>query len=307
MNWQPDPSWSALRGGAGPATAGLWRGRVGDSDAVIKRLRRPEPDEAALLDPTHAGYWRREVEVALDQEAVDGPGLVPAEVLRAEEDDEGATVVTVEVVPEREIGPPPSLFVAAALGRFAGSAYREVAWASRRTLTDRLAMAEERGGWPTLSRTTLADTAEHLWKQRGHWLTARDAGPAGRLHGDAVPANFVAARGEDVVTVDWQGFGIGPVGTDLGYYALSAREDFEVLLDAYCQGLAAVGSTAERDQVQLAATVMAVYTVFSRAEWALARVAPGEGALAGKFGHPAVAPHLRALQRQIPRIESLLR
>jgi hypothetical protein len=51
---------------------------------------------------------------------------------------------------------------------------------------------------------------------------------------------------------------------------------------------------------------MTVYTVLSRAEWALARVAPGEGALAGKFTHPAVAPHLRLLQRQFPRIESLL-
>ena len=41
-------------------------------------------------------------------------------------------------------------------------------------------------------------------------------------------------------------------------------------------------------------------------EWALSRVAKGEGALAGKFRHPAVAPHLRALQRQFPLIEQLL-
>ena len=50
----------------------------------------------------------------------------------------------------------------------------------------------------------------------------------------------------------------------------------------------------------------AVYTVLNRAEWALARVAGGEGALAGKFRHPAVAPHLRALQRQFPHIEALV-
>ena len=49
----------------------------------------------------------------------------------------------------------------------------------------------------------------------------------------------------------------------------------------------------------------AVYTVLNRAEWALARVAGGEGALAGKYRHPAVAPHLRALQRQFPQIEAL--
>ncbi|MGV3563466.1 MAG: hypothetical protein ACO1ON_09290, partial [Nocardioides sp.] len=34
--------------------------------------------------------------------------------------------------------------------------------------------------------------------------------------------------------------------------------------------------------------------------------AKGEGALAGKFRHPAVAPHLRALQRQFPLVEQLL-
>ena len=48
----------------------------------------------------------------------------------------------------------------------------------------------------------------------------------------------------------------------------------------------------------------AVLTALNRAEWALARVAGGEGALAGKYRHPAVAPHLRALQRQFPQIEA---
>jgi hypothetical protein len=52
--------------------------------------------------------------------------------------------------------------------------------------------------------------------------------------------------------------------------------------------------------------VTAVLTVLSRAEWALARVAGGEGALAGKYRHPAVAPHLRALQRQFHQIEQLM-
>ena len=47
-------------------------------------------------------------------------------------------------------------------------------------------------------------------------------------------------------------------------------------------------------------------TALSRAEWALARVAGGEGALAGKYRHPAVAPYLRSLQRQFPQIEELV-
>lgn len=300
--WQPDPAWTPLHGGGGPATAGIWRGVREGVPVVLKRLRRPGPGESALEDQHHAAYWRREAEVALAPAYVDGPGLVPAPVLGLDEDDEGVTLATAEI----DAVPPPSLFVARALGRFAGAPAEEPGWASRRTLADRLGYAEARDGWPTLGRTTLADTADHLWERRGHWLQRYQEGPRGRLHGDAVPANFLASRGEDVIAVDWQGFGVGPLGTDLGYYALSAREEFEVLLDAYLGGVGDQRPEVDPEVVRTAATVMTVYTVFSRAEWALSRVAAGEGALAGKFGHPAVAPHLRALQRQIPRIEALV-
>jgi len=301
--WQPDPAWTALPAGSGPATVGVWRGAHEGLAAIVKRLHRPGPDDPALLgDRTHAGYWRRELEVALDTKRVDGPGLVPPRYLRCEEDADGATVWSEEIVAEQ----PTSLLVVRSLGRFAAAPYDAPSWAARRTLTDRLSLAESRGGWPTLGRTTLADVAGHLWEHRARWLGRRDAGPVGRVHGDAVPANFVATRGEEVVAIDWQGFGVGPVGTDLGYYALSAREDFEVLLEAYLGGVAEAGGVVDEPATRIAATVMAVYTVFSRAEWALSRIAPGEGALAGKYGHPSVAPHLRALQRQAPQIEALL-
>ncbi|WP_209713898.1 phosphotransferase [Marmoricola sp. OAE513] len=301
--WQPDPAWTPLPAGGGPATVGVWRAVHEGTAAVVKRLGRPGPDDQPLLeDRAHAGYWRREAEVAMSSEVVDGPGLVPPRYLRCDEDEDGITLWSEQVVAE----PPTSLLVARSLGRFAGAPYDEPAWAARRTLTDRLAIAESRGGWPTLERTTLADVAAHLWSNRARLLAARDEAPRGRVHGDAVPANFVATRGDAVVAVDWQGFGVGAVGTDLGYYALSAREDFEVLLATFLDGVVESGGSPDPAAVRTAATVMAVYTVFSRAEWALSRVAGGEGALAGKFGHPSVAPHLRALQRQAPQIESLL-
>ena len=297
--WEPDPSWKPLRGAGGPSTAGLWLAKEGDRTWVVKRVVAPAGSDPALLDPAHAGYWRREAEVALRPAVVDGPGLVPPEFGPVDEDPEGLTLRTAEVVAD----PPPGLFVARALGRFAAAAYDAPPWASRRLLADRLAMAEHRGGWPTLARTTLADVTDRLWPRPRHWLARCEEGPQGRLHGDAVPTNFVAARGEDVVTVDWQCFGIGPVGADLGYYALSSREEFEVLLETFVQG---TGNGIDVESVALAARVTAVYSVVSRAEWALAQVASGEGALAGKYRHPAVTPHLRALQRQFPRIETLL-
>jgi hypothetical protein len=106
------------------------------------------------------------------------------------------------------------------------------------------------------------------------------------------------------VAIDWSTVGTGPVGGDLGYFALSAREAFEPLVEAYLGDLPA--GAASRDEVELGARVTAVFTVLTRAEWALARVAHGEGALAGKYRHPSVAPYLRALQRQFPQIEALL-
>jgi hypothetical protein len=56
----------------------------------------------------------------------------------------------------------------------------------------------------------------------------------------------------------------------------------------------------------LGAQIVSVYTALSRAEWALTRAAQGEGALASKYRHPSVAPHLRTLQRQFPHMEALL-
>jgi hypothetical protein len=301
--WQPEAGWTPLLRGGGAATVGLWRAQLRGRLAVVKRLGRPTLDDpAALSEPTHAGYWRREAEVALSTSIVDGPGLVPPEYLRVDEDDEGVTIWSAEIVAE----PPPALQVARALGRYAGAANADVPWAARRTLVDRLAMAEARGGWPTLGRTPMADVADHLWTRRSHWLSQYAAAPAGRLHGDAVPANFPASRGEDVVAVDWQGFGIGPIGTDLGYYALSTREDFDVLLEAFLDGVGVGRRDVDQEQVRVAATVMTVYSALSRAEWALSRAAPGEGALHGKFNHPSVAPYLRAVQRQLAQVETLL-
>lgn len=306
--WEPDPSWRQLPGAGGPSTEGVWLAEAAGRRWVVKRLAAPRaptptPSTPTPSTPSYAGYWRREAEVAWDAMSVDGPGLVPPEFGAVDEDEDGVTVWSREEVGE----PPTGLFVARALGRFAGASRETPPWASRRLLADRLAITEERGGWRTLERTTLADVSDVLWKRRGHWLARCADGPEGRLHGDAVPANFLSRRGEDVVAVDWQCFGVGPVGSDLGYYALSSREEFEVLLDAFIDGVGQeTDQETDREAIALAARVTAVYTVLSRAEWALAQAARGEGALAGKFRHPAVAPYLRAVQRQFPQIERLV-
>ena len=297
--WQPEPGWHPMPG-TGPSTLGVWRAVLGDQAVVVKRLSAPrEGDPAELSDPRHFAYWRRAADVAVGGIVDDTPGL-RAPLTAVDEDDEGITLTQQWVEDAANSG----LFAAHALGRFTGAHLGTAPWLARGQLRDRIRRVERRGGWPTLARTTVADVADHLWRQREGWLAVLDELPQVPQHGDPVPANLPGREGDDVIAVDWATLGHGPVGADLGYYLLSAREEFEPLMDAYLMGLPA--GLAALEEVALGARVTVVYTVLNRAEWALARVAGGEGALAGKYRHPAVAPHLRALQRQFPQIEALL-
>ena len=150
----------------------------------------------------------------------------------------------------------------------------------------------------------VADVADRLWSRRETLLRELDALPLVPQHGDPAEQNLPGRQGDEVIAIDWSTVGHGPVGADLGLFLQNAREDAEPLLDAYLMGLPAGMATGE--EASLGMRVSAAYTALSRAEWALARVAGGEGALAGKYRHPAVAPYLRRLQRQFPLIESLL-
>lgn len=299
--WQPEPGWLALPGGTGPSTVGVWRTALDGQAVVVKRFAAPTPDDPPeLSDPAHFAWWRRGAD-ALESGVVRAtPGLVAPYRCWVEEDAEGLTLTQDWVEDAAANG----LFRAHALGRFAGADLGERRWLARDQLRDRLARTERRGGWPTLARTTVADVADHLWRARHRLLDSLDGLPQVAQHGDPTPSNLPGRAGDEVVAVDWGTLGTGPVGGDLGYLLLSAREEAGPLLEAYLLGLPP--GLADAEQAALGARVTAVYTALSRAEWALARVAAGTGALAAKFRHPAVAPHLRALQRQAPLIEALL-
>ncbi|WP_243057736.1 phosphotransferase [Nocardioides sp. SR21] len=299
--WQPEPGWLALPAGSSASTVGVWRTSLGDQPVVVKRLAAPlEDDQAELSQPRHFAYWRRAADVVLAGIVAGTPGLRGPALGAVDEDVEGITLTEEWVEDAATSG----LFVAHALGRFAGAQLTPAPWLARNQLRDRMDRVERRGGWPTLARTTVADVADVLWGRRTEMLAKADALMQVPQHGDPTPANLRGRDGDDVVAVDWAMLGTGPVGGDLGYYALAAREELEPLIDAYLMGLP--DGLATREEVTLGARITAVYTVLNRAEWALARVAGGEGALAGKYRHPSVAPHLRALQRQFPHLEALL-
>lgn len=298
--WQPEPGWQRLPG-AGPATLGVWSATLGGRDVVVKRLRRPDPHDApGVLGPRDVNYWRRAADVALSGVVADAPGLREAPVVRVDEDDDGVTLVHERV--ERHDAP--GLWLAACLGRFAAVELGGHAWLARDQLRSRLALVERRGGWRTLARTPMADVADHLWTHRVTWLERSDALPRVAQHGDPSVANIPGRFEGGAIAVDWAHLGVGPVGADLGYLSLTAREDLEPLVVAYTDALPA--GFADHADVLTGARVMAVYTALTRLDWALARVAEGEGALAGKFRHPSVAPYIFAMQRQVSQIEALL-
>ncbi|PKH41905.1 hypothetical protein SAMN05192575_106106 [Nocardioides alpinus] len=298
--WQPEPGWRSLPG-AGPATIGVWSATRGGREVVVKRLRCPDPRDApGALTPGDVNYWRRAADVALSGVVAEAPGLCEAPVVGVEEDPEGITLVHERV----EHHDAPGLWLAACLGRFAAVDLGRHAWLARDQLRSRLGLVQRRGGWLTLARTPMADIADHLWSHRTLWLDRCDALPQVAQHGDPSAANIPGRAGDGAVAVDWAHLGRGPVGSDLGYLSLATREDIEPLVEAYVAVLPAGLATV--DEVVTGARVMAVYTALTRLDWALARVADGEGALAGKFRHPSVAPYIRAMQRQVDQIEALL-
>ena len=298
--WQPEPGWQRLPGGSSPSAYGVWLAREGDADVVVKRLFAPvDGDLPELSDWRSSAWWEREPQVALHGLVADTSGLRGPAALRVEEDNEGITMVQ-ERVPESGN---PGLFVARALGRFARTPPPDVPWLARHQLRERLARVERRGGWQTLERTTLADVADHLWQHRTKHLDTLDELPQVLQHGDPTPANLPGRHSDDVVAIDWSALGTGAVGHDLGLWALAMREDFEPLLAAYLEGL---GDPGQAHAAATGARISVVYTALSRLDWALCRVADGEGALAGKYTHPSVAPYVMSMQRQATQIEALL-
>lgn len=292
--WAPEPAWEPLP--AGPATSGLWRAERDGLRWVVKRLQAPRPeDPAAWTTPSHPAYWRREADVVAHRLVQHTPGLHGPEPGPVDEDAEGITVWQREVA----LDPPTGLEVARALGRFAQATLPSVEWLAADVLAARLDAVATRGGWAALTHTSAAGLAARLWERRTTLLDDLRGLPQVVSHGDPVPGNLVGRTEVAVVAVDWGTLGVGPAGGDLGYFALSTREDLDVLVDVY----AGVSGLAVAD-VRHGARVTAAYTVLTRVDRALT-AAGRHGAAQGALRHPAVAPYLRALQRLYPALEPL--
>jgi len=252
MPWQPSPDWQQLTSGTGQATGGVWLTPDGQ---VVKRL------VPGVADPRHHAYWERQALVAESGVVARTPGLRAPACLGVERDEDGITLRTVYTSPAE--WPPEAL--AEALGRFGACSVAEPAWGARDVLADRLRTVERRGGWRALTRAGLASAAiDALWARREAALAVLDGLPRAPTHGDAHPVNLLGRDGTDVIAIDWEQFGLGPAGFDLGYLLLATDVPMDDLLAAH------------GGEVRCGTVIVAAFTGVSRAAWALGQPDPGD-------------------------------
>jgi len=254
MTWQPLADWRPLTTGTGQSNGGVW---LTPDRHVVKRL------VPGVEDPRHHAYWQRQALVAESGIVAATPGLRSPVSLGVERDAAGVTLRMAYVAPVE--WSPHAL--AAALGRFARSGLHEPAWGAQNVLRDRLATVERRGGWSALTRVFDQPLLDALWVRRGAALDALDLLPRVPTHGDAHPVNLLGRDGDDVLAIDWEQFGLGPAGFDLGYLLLAVDAPLDELLDAHGGDVAAV---------RRGAVLVASYTAASRAAWSLTQRNPGD-------------------------------
>jgi hypothetical protein len=258
MTWAPAPTWHPLTSGTGQSNAGVW---LTPDNWVVKRL------VPGVDDPRHHAYWRRQPLIAESGLVAASPGLRSPTCLKVEWDETGATMWTAQVSP----APLDPLALAEALGRFARARLAEPAWGARDVLRDRLATVAGRGGWAALDSELPADlrrVVQDLWVRRDAALAELDALPRVPTHGDAHPGNLLGRHGDDVIAVDWEQFGLGPAGFDLGYLLLAVDLPLDDLLAAY--------PVDELPAVRRGAVLTAAFTAVSRAAWSLSQPDPGD-------------------------------
>ncbi|QWC84989.1 phosphotransferase [Nocardioidaceae bacterium] len=318
--WSPDPTWERLAA-VGDGSR-VWRREVPDRGPWVgKRLVSPlarhpagaELDEADLapLDPGHVLWWRREADVVQARWAEGLPGLRGPGGGLVEEDDDGVTLWW----PWVERPPADEVAVAHALGTLTAARIPTDAWVCDDLVGDRWRGVEATGGWTTLAETPASEVARAVWGRRTEWRGRLAALPRVVTHGDVTPGNLLGRAGAahslspgaaTVVACDWSAAGTGPVGLDLGFFALHTRSRLLPLADAYVTAAEAAGVRVQPDDVLLGARVHMAFTVLTRLDRVLERVRGGEGGWSAKLRHPAVAPSVRALQRAYADIEPML-
>lgn len=263
MNFAPKPDWQPLTSGTGQSNGGVW---VTAEGWVVKRL------VPGVTDPRHHAYWERQALVAESGIVARTPGLRSPEYVRVLRDADGISLLSEYV----ESAPIDAINLALALGRFAKAPIEEPEWGARDVLRDRMRTVEARGGWTALQaleelEEPLREALRALWVRRSAALDELDALPRVPAHGDVHPLNLRGRHGRDVVAFDWEQFGFGPAGFDLGYLAIAVALPLDE--DLFDDLLLAVEGDA---LVRRGAVLTAALTAASRAAWSLDQPSPGD-------------------------------
>jgi hypothetical protein len=224
--------------------------------------------------PGHYAYWRRQAEVAGSGVVEETIGLRAPRCVKVDSDPGGVTVWSA-AVSAVSIEP---VELARALGRFGLNEFEPAEWFARRILRDRLSGDERAAGW---ARLVLEDRLPAglrrdcgvLWERRYELMDALDRLPQQVVHGDAHPVNLLGRDGDEVVAVDWEQFGVGPLGFDLGYLVVSTEAAIDGLLTEYQSGSR---SRWPSEAVRRGAVLTAAITVVARAAWSLSQDERGD-------------------------------
>jgi Phosphotransferase enzyme family len=251
-----------ITGSSGAATAGVSRlvvrarcGAFERSFRVVRKEFRPVSagrHAAHARDPRHWAYWRRETLAYASGLLPAGPGLA-APLCYGVIDD---VVYLAEVD-----GRPESPHVAAQrLGAWQRAVdVPDVAWLAGHQLAQRLAVSSL--DW---SAVDAHPGIAALWERRTELLYELARVPQVLTHGDFSAGNLLSSAGTTVV-LDWATLGIGPVGADIAYLALSTLAD---PLEDY---LTALNGQFERADVELGYRTALALTGAGRVHWMVSR------------------------------------
>jgi aminoglycoside phosphotransferase (APT) family kinase protein len=242
-----------LHPGTGQSNGGVW---ITPEGLVAKRLLH------GVTAARHHAYWERQALVAESGIVAGTPGLRSPRYVAVQRDADGITVLSEYVEP----APVDAGRLADGLRRFAEAQLEEPEWGARDVLRDRMATVESRGGWDVLwdhVSGTLLKHLQRLWVRRDAALAELDALPRVPTHGDAHPGNLSGWDGDNVVALDWEQFGLGPAGFDLGYLLIA--------LPAAAHHILPTDPVVRRGAVLTAAL-----TAASRAAWASGQPSPGD-------------------------------
>ena len=217
--WQPEPGWLLVPGGTGTSTWGCGARSATTGRSSSSGSRRPsEHDPPELSDPRHFAYWRRAADVSCPARSTRRRACARRSSRRSRRTTRGSPWCRTGSRTPPTAGCSPRT-------RWAGSP----APTSATGLAGRGPAARPAG--PGRAPRRLADPGpDHGRRRRRPPVAAPRACCSTPL--DALPQVAAARRpgageparpeGDDVVAIDWGTLGHGPVGADLGYYALSA-------------------------------------------------------------------------------------